>query len=42
MFGAYGVPLGVKAGYTTLPEMPYRVLELKLPLVINDVDTQTV
>ncbi|WP_445279659.1 hypothetical protein [Streptomyces sp. DSM 118148] len=40
VFGAYGTPLGVKGGYIQQLESEYRVLDLKLPLVINDVADQ--
>ncbi|MEU0008541.1 hypothetical protein ABZ079_30880 [Streptomyces sp. NPDC006314] len=40
VFGAYGVPLGVKARYTTLPDIPYGVLELPLQFALDDTAVQ--
>lgn len=40
LLGRYGTKLAGKAGYITLDKAMFRVIDISLPLVINDVWTQ--
>src|SRR5574341_2388160 len=37
VFGAYGQPLGVRVGYMNMDGSEYRVFQIRIPIVINDV-----
>lgn len=40
LLGAYGTPLGCVAGYVTIGNTPYRVMDITLPLILDDVFQQ--
>lgn len=40
LLGAYGRPMGARAGYMQQGDTTYRVIVITLPLVLNDVWTQ--
>lgn len=40
LLGAYGTPLGARAGYLTQDQTPYRVMTITLPLILDDQWTQ--
>lgn len=37
VFGAYGKPLSVQAGYLNMQGREFRVFQIKIPIIINDV-----
>jgi len=37
LLGAYGVPLSARAGYLTVDSKAYRIMDVTLPLIVNDV-----
>ncbi len=41
IFGAYGQGLGVRAGVLNMDGREYRVFQIRIPIVINDVWTET-
>lgn len=41
LLGAYGNPLSAMSGYVEQDKKIYRLFDIKLPLVVNDVWTQT-
>lgn len=36
LLGAYGTPLGARAGYITLGQTTFRTMDIVIPLIIND------
>lgn len=40
LLGQYGTPLGARAGYVTIGNTPYRIMDIDVPLVVNDVWSQ--
>jgi hypothetical protein len=41
LLGAHGIPLSARAGYDEQDSKMFRVMDINLPLVINDVWQQT-
>lgn len=41
IFGAYGAPLGARAGYLPLNGVTYRVVTITVPLIVDDLWEQT-
>jgi hypothetical protein len=40
LLGAYGAPLSARAGYQSIDKNVYRVLDLTIPIIVNDVWAQ--
>lgn len=36
VLGAHGSPLSARAGYQTIDKTPYRVLDIIIPIIVND------
>lgn len=41
VFGAYGQSLGVRVGYMNMDGREYRVFQIRIPIIINDVWTES-
>lgn len=40
LLGAHGTPLGLRAGYQQIDKTMYRVLDITIPIIVNDAWTQ--
>jgi hypothetical protein len=40
LLGAYGEPLGAQAGYLNLQNSMFRIMDITLPLIVNDIWNQ--
>jgi hypothetical protein len=41
LLGAHGTPLQARAGYQTIDRTVYRVIDITIPVIVNDAWTQT-
>lgn len=41
VLGAYGVPLSARSGWITKAKLPYRLMDVTVPIIINDCWEQT-